>query len=230
MSSNATVLQRSSDLGNNWRIAFFDADGIPLSMISFERIDFGAISFKEIFQNVKTILATPRFSAALERTLGVDQRIVDLPLDAAAEATVAVLEALYFWEPRVEVVDIKFEPDVLAGHLLIKLKLKIRNVIYGTNTPYDRTDIGQTFTQELPMQTPVPGPPGPPGPQGKRGTMWFTGADDPVSTTTMDGFTLQENDLYLNTTSGDVFVFTSATDVLRTASKAWAPVGRKNKK
>jgi phage baseplate assembly protein W len=130
-----------SDLGQNWRVAFRDPNGLPLNMQSFEVIDFGAISYKEIFQNVKTIVATPMFSAALERLLGVDARIVDLPIDAAADATVALLQAIYSWEPRAQAVEINFDADVLNGHLIVQLQLDIRNVIYATEQPYDRNNI-----------------------------------------------------------------------------------------
>lgn len=131
----------ASDMGQNWRVAFRDASGLPLNMQSFEQIDFGAISYKEIFQNVKTIVATPLFSAALERLLGLDARIVDLPIDAAADATVAMLQAIYSWEPRAQAVDISFDADVLNGHLLVRLQLNITNVIFGTDTKYDSNNI-----------------------------------------------------------------------------------------
>jgi phage baseplate assembly protein W len=215
---------QTSDLGNNWRIKFADADGIPLNMLSFEVIDFGAIAYKEIFQNVKTILATPLYSAALERLLGVDQSIVDLPIDQAAQATIAILDALYFWEPRVEVVDIKFSGDVPNGHLICSLQLKIKNVIYGTDQPYDRNNIFNTprfVTQGLPEppkppepsdgggvqgpagpQGPV-GPAGPTGQQGDRGSLWFTGATDPIIG--LAGAKAQ--DMYLNTTTASIFQF-----------------------
>jgi len=210
-----------TDLGTNWRIKFADADGIPLNMLSFEQIDFGAIAYKEIFQNVKTILATPLFSAALERLLGIDQTIVDLPIDQAQDATVAILDALYFWEPRCEPVDIQFEPDILAGHLVCKLQLKIRNVIYGTETPYDRNNIFATpskIVQQLPPTEGPPviieGPPGPQGPQGPagstgpagtRGSLWFTGAGNPGISGPIAG--AQSQDMYLNTTTGSVWQY-----------------------
>jgi uncharacterized protein len=210
-----------SDLGANWHVKFADADGIPLNMVSFEAIDFGAIAYKEIFQNVKTILATPIFSAVLERLLGVDQTIVDLPIDRAAEATVAILDALYFWEPRVEVVNIAFDSDVISGRLVCKLQLNIKNVIYGTDTPYDRNNIFDTprgVDQNLPEPpdvTPpdteqIPGPPGPPGPQGPggtpgaRGSLWFTGTTDPAVGAAPG---VQAQDMYLNTISGAIFQF-----------------------
>lgn len=163
---------QATELGSNWRLQFLDPDGLPLNMGSFEEIDFGAISYKEIFQNVKTILATPKFSAALERTLGVDQRIVDLPINEAGEATITILDALYFWEPRCEAVNIDFEPDVLSGHLTVNLTLKIKNVIYGTETPYERTNVfpaPEKTERGLPMIEIVQGPKGEKGDKGDKG-------------------------------------------------------------
>ena len=141
-----------SDLGSNWRIKFTDADGIPLNMLSFEQIDFGAIAYKEIFQNVKTILATPIFSAALERLLGVDQSIVDLPIAQASQATIAIIDALYFWEPRCSIIDIEFDGDLIAAHLIVNCQLSIKDVIYCTEVPYDRNSIFDTpvVTQNVP--------------------------------------------------------------------------------
>lgn len=217
------------DLGSNWRIKFFDADGTPLSMLSFEWIDFGAISFKEIFQNVKTILATPLYSATLERLLGIDQNIVDLPIDRAAEATIAILDALYFWEPRCVIQNINFESDVISGHLRCNIQLKINNVIYGTETPYDRNNIFGTPTkvdQSLPpppiLITPPSdivvgggppgpegpeGPPGATGPKGDRGSLWFTGTTDPSGVVA----NVKAQDMYLNTTTAAIFQFDGTT-------------------
>jgi phage baseplate assembly protein W len=203
----------------NWHIMFYDADGIPLNMLSFEQIDFGAISYKEIFQNVKTILATPLYSAALERLLGIDQTIVDLPIGQAAQATVAILDALYFWEPRVRVVNIEFSSDVISGHLVCNLQLSVRNIIFGIGTPYTQNNIFETpaVTQVMPPVKPpegvivVEGPPGeqgpagpsgPAGPQGTRGSLWFTGTSDPTSTVNV-----QAQDMYLNTVTAAIFQY-----------------------
>jgi len=170
--SDQPATRYGQDAGANWRLQFIEPDGLPLNMGSFEMIDFGAISYKEIFQNVKTILATPKFSAALERTLGVDQRIVDLPINQADEATIAILDALYYWEPRCEPVSIEFNPDVLNGKMIVNLTLRIKNLIYGTETPYENTAIFDTPTkteQRLPMLEPVPGPKGDRGDKGDKG-------------------------------------------------------------
>jgi phage baseplate assembly protein W len=214
-----------ADLGQNWQVAFRDADGTPLNMQSFEQIDFGAISFKEIFQNVKTIVATPLFSAALERLLGVDARIVDLPINAAAEATVALLQAVYTWEPRAQTVEINFAADVINGHLIAQLQLNIINVIAGTDTPYSSNNIDtrtvfgtyvppletwqdvqpHMLVVEQPVLVPVrgqPGTPGTPGTAGARGSLWFTGSGPPTITTGV-----QPQDMYLDGLTGDVHQF-----------------------
>jgi phage baseplate assembly protein W len=228
MPVTATVIENqfTNELGANWRIQLYDADGMPLTMQSFNAIDFGAISYKEIFQNVKTILTTPLFSAALERTLGLDTSIVDLPMNLAQEATVAILDAIYFWESRVEVMAIDFEPIILTGQLRVNLKLKVKNVIWGTATQYQKTTI---YVEEpkvppvgpaKPPEGPPPvliiqgpegptGPTGPQGPQGaagQRGSQWFTGPNDPISTS---GVLI--NDMYLNTTTAAIFQYDGTT-------------------
>jgi phage baseplate assembly protein W len=203
-------------------------------MLSFEQIDFGAIAYKEIFQNVKTILATPLYSAALERLLGVDQTIVDLPIGQASQATIAILDALYFWEPRVQVVNIEFASDVISGRLVCNLKLNMSNTIFGTDTPYDRNNIfdsPQRIVQVMPTPPPTPpsggdgggdivyvegpaGPQGPAGPTGAtgatgpRGSIWFTGASDPFVGASVGA---QLNDMYLNTTTAAIFQFDGTT-------------------
>jgi hypothetical protein len=153
----------TAELGANWRLQFIQPDGLPLTMAGLEVIDFGAISYKEIFQNIKTILATPLFSAALERTLGVDQNIVDRPITDASRVTVAILAAVVYWEPRATVMNISFDgSDALSGHLTIRLQLDIKNVIYGSNLLYTATAVFPpplNVTQGLPPSEPPPPPP-----------------------------------------------------------------------
>jgi phage baseplate assembly protein W len=236
-------------LGANWALQFIQPDGLPLTMAGLEEIDFGAISYKEIFQNVKTILATPLYSAALERTLGLDQTIVDKPITEAAPFTVAILDSVTTWESRHHVQSIDFEADPINGHLVVLLQLDIQNVIYGTNTPYtaaavappplqvvqglppptpvtgipgDTGPVGQQgqrgslwFTGTAappagpltPMSAPVKGPTGEAGAQGKRGFVWLQGAGDPVAP--------QANDMYLNTSNGDVWQFDGTSGTWR---------------
>jgi len=239
-------------LGENWRLQFIQPDGLPLSMSGLEIIDFGAISYKEIFQNVKTILATPILSAALERTLGLDQTIVDRPITDAASVTVAILTAVATWEKRCHVKNLNFEADPLNGHLVVLLQLDIQNVIYGSNVPYQTAFIGAQptkVTQGLPPPAPmVEGPQGPAGatgPTGQRGSLWFTasgsppagalvpmsapptgvGKQGPQGAQGQRGFvwlqgsgapvTPQNLDMYLDTSTGDVWQYDGAAQTWR---------------
>jgi hypothetical protein len=233
--------------GANWRLQFCDADGTPLNMSSFEAIDFGAISWKEIFQNIKTILATPLYSAALERTLGIDSRIVDLPILEASQKVVAILDAVARWENRCEILKIDFDyADALAGHVGVILKLNIHPVIWGTGVPYTAQNVFATpdkVKQSPPViqSKEIPGPPGPPGATGQRGSLWFSGSSSPPSgdmvpiviqgqshgvqgpqgeegqrgfvwlTGAGDPVTPLKNDMYLNSTNGDVWQFDGTT-------------------
>jgi len=234
--------------GANWRLQFCDADGTPLNMSSFEAIDFGAISYKEIFQNIKTILATPLYSAALERTLGIDSRIVDLPVLEASQKTVAVLDAVARWENRCEILKIDFDySDALAGHVGVILGLRIHPVIWGTGENYTAQNVFATpdkVKQSPPVIVPQPGitgPPGPPGATGQRGSLWFSGSSSPPAgdmvpiviqgppkgepgppgepgqrgfvwlTGAGDPVTPLKNDMYLNSTNGDVWQFDGTT-------------------
>jgi phage baseplate assembly protein W len=175
-----------ASLGANWRLQFLQPDGVPLTMSGLEAIDFGAISYKEIFQNVKTILATPLYSAMLERTLGLDNSIVDRPINDAAAATVAILDAVTSWEPRAQIMNLQFEADAINGHLVVILQLNILNVIYRSNTPYSTTSIFPAplrVVQNLPPPPPLAtgpvGPVGPAGATGQRGSLWFTSVGAP---------------------------------------------------
>ena len=226
----ATFGANTAPLGANWQLQFIQPDGLPLTMAGLEIIDFGAISYKEIFQNVKTILATALYSAPLERTLGLDQTIVDTPINSTGPLTIAILAAVNQWEPRCSVMNINFEADAINGHLVLLLQLDIKNVIYQTNTPYAVNSITpQPQQQQLPPDmstTPIPGPPGPPGPQGPRGSLWYVGSTDPGPGLGTPQNPVQAQDMYLNTTTGDVFQFTSASS---TVASRWAKIKQGNK-
>jgi hypothetical protein len=132
----------SKGLGANWRLQFTDENGQPLSMESFVEVDFGAISFKEIFQNVKMLLTTPLFTVPLDRLLGVSGEIIDLPQNIAQGVIVEIIDALYQFEPRAEVVELNYGGDAMEavdGHLIPVLSLKVNPVIFGTKTRYQTT-------------------------------------------------------------------------------------------
>ena len=74
---------------------------------------------EEILQNVAVILSTPKFSVPLDRGLGMAQRFLDKPIQAAQSIMVSeVLEAIEQYEPRVQVDNVTFELGKCPGALI----------------------------------------------------------------------------------------------------------------
>lgn len=94
---------------------------------ALDRIDFSPVSrAAEIVQNVKTLLSTRRGSVPLDRSLGVDMRAVDAPMQRAAAAfRVEIVEALRRFEPRCKVLRVDLEGDAADGLLVPKVQVRI---------------------------------------------------------------------------------------------------------
>lgn len=67
---------------------------------------------REIIRNVEMIMATPVGSSPLYRDFGVDNSMLDKPLDLARSLyAVAVMEAVDTWEPRARVEQVTLTPE-----------------------------------------------------------------------------------------------------------------------
>ena len=89
-------------------------------------IDFGARGVEEVLQNVRTYLSTTRFSVVLDRTLGIDARVVDRPINKArAIISADILGGLPRHEPRAKVLSIAFSGDGLDGALTPMVKVRV---------------------------------------------------------------------------------------------------------
>lgn len=89
-------------------------------------IDFAPKSeAAEIMQNLRTIIATTKYSVPLDRDFGVDAGYVDKPT-AVAEAMLAdeIVTAIQKYEPRVTVEAISFTANV-DGLLIPKVQVMI---------------------------------------------------------------------------------------------------------
>lgn len=91
-------------------------------------VDFAPANvYEEVLQNIRTILATPRFSVALDRGFGIEAALLDAPLAAAqARLTAEIIAALQTYEPRAEVLRVRYEGDAQEGILQPKVQVKIR--------------------------------------------------------------------------------------------------------
>ena len=122
----------------NGQINIVNPEGEPyLTMEELAEIDFAAAGIKEIVQNVYRLLLTPKFSVPLERTMGMENEVVDAPITEAPDLLIAeILEVVHFWENRVDILEVTFRADGQAGKLVPTIRMALRNVIYGTNEPY----------------------------------------------------------------------------------------------
>ena len=74
----------------------------------------------EIIRNVEMIMATPVGSSPLYRDFGVDNSMLDKPLDVARSLyAVAVMEAVDKWEPRARAEQVTLTPEA-SGKLRAK--------------------------------------------------------------------------------------------------------------
>lgn len=92
-----------------------------------DTVDFAPGSeLKEILQNVKMILTTPKFSVPLDRNFGLSVTMIDAPLPAAqAKLTAEIIDAVQKYEPRVKVTKVTYEADTMDGILRPKVKVKL---------------------------------------------------------------------------------------------------------
>ena len=79
---------------------------------SLTDIEIGARGLKAIIQNVRTIITTWRGTVFLDRTFGIDPRIIDRPINLAqAELIMDITQQIEKYEPRVQITSITFEPS-----------------------------------------------------------------------------------------------------------------------
>lgn len=86
---------------------------------------------EEVLQNVAIILSTPKFSVPLERGLGLAQRFLDKPIQAAQSILISeVLDAIEAFEPRAEVENVTFELGDRPGTLIPIVEVNITDGEY----------------------------------------------------------------------------------------------------
>ena len=93
---------------------------------------------EEILQNVKTILSTVKGTVPLDRSFGIDKKIVDLPVSVAkAKISAAIVKAINELEPRVKVRKIYYDStdrELLDG--IIKPRVDVEIVEEKLRTNY----------------------------------------------------------------------------------------------
>jgi len=91
-----------------------------------KNINFGATGVDEILQNVAFIMASETMSCPLDREFGLDETVIDTPINIAkARITANLTEAIHKFEPRAIVEAIEVTGDGLIGRLEPKAKVSI---------------------------------------------------------------------------------------------------------
>ena len=81
---------------------------------------------EEILQNVKIIVTTLKGTVPLDRTLGIDPKIIDSPIDIIKiKLGSSVIEAINKYEPRAKVKNIFFNSNGLDGLVIAKIEVSI---------------------------------------------------------------------------------------------------------
>ena len=97
---------------------------------SLTDVEIGATGLREIFQNVRMILATWRGTCVLDRNFGLRQDLIDDPMPVARAKMIGeVPEKVHFYEPRVKVmrVEVLPDPDSIDGKMVVGVRIRIRN-------------------------------------------------------------------------------------------------------
>lgn len=82
-------------------------------------INFSPTKQEEIVQNVRTLLTTFSGTVPYSRQLGIDfTQFIDAPVPVAqAQMSTLIVDLIEKHEPRVQVVDVRFESDAFDGLL-----------------------------------------------------------------------------------------------------------------
>lgn len=106
-------------------------------MASVEFVGFDYMSEEtvaEIRRNVTAIIETPEGSCAGDRSYGIQQDFIGMPLGVAQNlSALAVIEKLELYEPRVTLLDVTSEADPRNGHI-------VNTFLIGPNESYEAED------------------------------------------------------------------------------------------
>lgn len=81
---------------------------------------------EEVLQNVRTIISTIKYEIPLDRDLGIDGDVIDMPMQQAqAKLTQEIFRAVRQYEPRAIIESISFSGDE-SGRLMPTLEVSIR--------------------------------------------------------------------------------------------------------
>ncbi len=95
---------------------------------NMSKVNFAPSSvMEEVYQNVRTIVATPVYSVPLNRSFGVNAVMLDLPLPVAqAKLAAEIVQAIEKFEPRVTVRKVSFTGNAESGNVKPYITLRLK--------------------------------------------------------------------------------------------------------
>lgn len=95
----------------------------------YRDITLGTTGLDDIRQCLQTLMATIRGSVFLDRELGIDGTVIDMPINRVGKLFEAVHEAVEIYEPRVNILEIKPYKSDMDGQLQVKVKFEINEEV-----------------------------------------------------------------------------------------------------
>lgn len=81
---------------------------------------------EEVLQNVAMIIGTPQFTVPLDRGFGLAGQFIDKPVQVAQAILISeVMDVVEKYEPRAEIVSVKYELGKTPGQLIPIVEVKI---------------------------------------------------------------------------------------------------------
>jgi phage baseplate assembly protein W len=120
------------------RIKIVDEQGNDIDLNVVSEINTGAVSYLELLQNLKSILLTPQYTVSLNRLFGMEYLFVDMPVTQQRDILVKeILEKVTFWDWRIEILDVTFDPEArtIEGQTRPILHIRLHNKTYA-GLPY----------------------------------------------------------------------------------------------
>jgi Phage baseplate assembly protein W len=89
-------------------------------------VDFApADLLTEIYQNVRTIVSTMKYTVPLDRAFGLDPKLIDLPMPfAQAKLTAEIIRTVHKYEQRCRVTRVFYDGDI-DGRLAPTIRIRI---------------------------------------------------------------------------------------------------------
>lgn len=88
-----------------------------VEFIGFDYMSAGTVA--EIRRNITALIETPEGTCAGDRSYGIPQEFVGMPIDVARNlSALAVIEKLELYEPRATLLEVKTEADTQTGRIV----------------------------------------------------------------------------------------------------------------